>query len=67
MALFRIQDLETIEHAPTSPANLRAKVGDMILGSTVCRAKVEAINPETGEYRLVLQGTLDREPFKWND
>jgi len=67
MAPFRIQDLETIEHAPTSPAILRAKVGDMILGSTVCRAKVEAINPETGEYRLVLQGTLDREPFKWND
>jgi hypothetical protein len=33
----------------------------MILRSTVCRAKVEAINPDTGEYRVVLQVTLDRE------
>jgi hypothetical protein len=27
---------------------------------TSCRAKVEAVNPETGEYRIVLQGTLDQ-------
>jgi hypothetical protein len=36
----------------------------MILNSTIARAKVEAINPETGEYRVVLQGTLDREDVK---
>ena len=65
MARFRIQDFPSIEHAPTSPATLRAKIGDMILDSTVCRAKLEAVNPETGEYRLVLQGTLDREETKW--
>ena len=37
----------------------------MILGSTVCRAKVETLNPDTGEYRVVLQGTLDREETPW--
>lgn len=37
----------------------------MIIDSTTCRAKVEAINPETGEYRVVLHGTLDKELTKW--
>jgi hypothetical protein len=58
---FRIQDLRSIERAPCSPAVLRAKLDNMILSSTTCRAKVEAINPDTGEYRVVLQGTLDKE------
>lgn len=67
MPKFHIQDLRTLETAPTSPSNLRAKVGEMILCSTTARAKVEAINPETGEYRVVLQGTLDREETKWDE
>ena len=67
MARFLITDIKTIEIAPTSPAMLRNKIGDMILHSTVARAKVEAINPDTGEYRVVLQGTLDREESKWEE
>jgi hypothetical protein len=45
---------------------MRAKIGEMITHSTVCRAKVEGVNPDTGEYRIVLQGTLDKEetPFE---
>jgi hypothetical protein len=39
----------------------------MILSSTVARAKVEAINPETGEYRVVLQGTLDKEEGRFEE
>jgi len=65
MARFRIDDVVNIDIAPTSPANLRTKVGEMILSSTVCRARVETANPETGEYRLVLQGTLDKEETRW--
>lgn len=61
MARFFIQDVKLLENAPTSPAALRTKIGEMILHSTVARAKVDAINPETGEYRVVLLGTLDRE------
>ncbi len=39
----------------------------MIENSTTCKAKVEAINPETGEYRLILQGNLDREETKFEE
>jgi len=67
MPKFHIQDLRSIENAPTSPASLRTKIGEMIFCSTTARAKVEAINPETGEYRVVLQGTLDREDSKWDE
>ena len=67
MPKFHIQDIKSLENSPTSPASLRNKVGEMILSSTTARAKVEAINPETGEYRVVLQGTLDREDTKWDE
>jgi len=67
MARFQIHDLRSLEHTPTSPGNLRAKISEMILSSTVTRAKVDAINPETGEYRVVLQGTLDREDVKFEE
>ena len=67
MPKFHIQDLKSLENSPTSPATLRNKVGEMIFCSTTARAKVEAINPETGEYRIVLQGTLDREETKWDE
>ena len=66
MPRFRMQELHAIESGSSSPGTLRDRVGEMILNSTVCRAKVEAINPETGEYRLVLQGTLDREDTPWS-
>jgi len=64
---FHVQDFRSLELAPTSPASLRAKIGEMIINSTVARAKVEALNPETGEYRVVLQGTLDKEESKWEE
>ena len=65
MARFRINDLKALESSPTSPNTMRSKVGEMILNSTVCRAKVETVNPETGEYRIVLQGSLDKEETKF--
>ena len=61
MARIHIHNLRSLENAPSSPANLRNKLTEVILNSSVARAKVEALNPETGEYRVVLQGTLDRE------
>ncbi len=67
MARFRVDDLKTIEHTPTSPSTLRAKISEVILSSTHAKARVESINPETGEYRVVLQGTLDRENSKFTD
>jgi len=67
MARFRIEDLKSIEHAPTSPASLRSKISEVILNSTHAKCRVESINPETGEYRVVLQGTLDREDSRFTE
>ncbi len=61
MARFRIHDLRGLEVKPSSPGAIRSKLNEMIVSSTVCRAKIESINPETGEYRIVLQGSIDKE------
>ncbi len=61
MTRFRIHDLKGLEVKPTSPGAMRAKLNEMIVNSTVCRAKIDSLNPETGEYRIVLQGSIDKE------
>jgi len=61
MARFKIQDLRSVEGAQQTPISLSSKVGEMISSSTNPVAKVETLNPETGEYRVVLQGTLATE------
>jgi hypothetical protein len=61
MTRFNLQDLSTLESSPTSPATLRAKIGDLIVHSMNAVAQVEMLDRETGEYRVVLQGTLDLE------
>lgn len=61
MSKFHIQDLRAIENGSNSPSVLRSKIGEMLLSSAATRAKVENLDPETGEYRVVLQGTLERE------
>ena len=64
MARFHIDDFKTLETVPTSPGSLRSKVTDVIMSSVNAKARVESINPQTGEYRIVLQGTLDRETWR---
>lgn len=61
MPRFRIHDLRHLEVSPTSPATLRDKLGSLIVHSVSAQAQVEMIDRETGEYRVVLQGTLDLE------
>ncbi len=67
MPRFRIQDLQALEIAPTSAGSLRSKVGEMIVNSTNFRAKVDSVNQETWEYRIVLEGTLDKEDTKFEE
>ncbi len=59
MVKFRYQNFPVIERTPTSPAALQYRLTELLYNSTTCRAKVESVNPTTGEYRIVLQGTLD--------
>jgi hypothetical protein len=61
MARFNLQDLSALEASPTSPATLRAKIGELIIHSMNAAAQVEMVDRDTGEYRVVLQGTLDLE------
>ncbi len=63
MPRFQIHDIQSLEHSPTAPGTLQNKLSELIFSSHRCMAKVEAINPETGEYRVVLQGTLDKDEF----
>jgi hypothetical protein len=67
MAYFRLQDFYTLERSPCSPASLRNKIANMLLNSCYANAKVEMVNRETGEYRIVLHGTLDKEEGKWTE
>ncbi len=66
MPRFRIQDIQTLENAPTSAGSLRSKLSEMIVNSTNFRAKVDSINSDTWEYRVVLEGTLDKEETKFD-
>jgi len=59
MARLRIEDLRTVEDSPTSPAALRGKISEIILNSMRAQAIVESFDPGTGEYRVVIDGTLD--------
>jgi len=58
-------DLSAIERAPTSPAALTQGIWEVLSNSVATKAKVDSFNWETGEYRVVLQGTLDLEDSKF--
>ncbi len=62
MKRFMIPDIHQLEKAPTSAGTMTKKLSSMIDSSITCpRVKVDSLNTETGEYRIVLQGTLDKD------
>ncbi len=64
MTRFTYNDFRTIERCPTSPSYLQTQISNLVYSSMNTKAKIETVNPETGEYRIVLQGTLDMDaPF----
>ena len=56
---WTINDIHTVEKSPTSPSRFQWRISEVLFNSTTCRCKVETVNPTTGEYRIVLQGTFD--------
>ncbi len=66
MPRFQMHDFRTMEKSPTSPKTLTHKVGQMIDCSTDVKCWADSYNKETGEYRIVLQGTLEAEDTKWD-
>ena len=53
------ETLSAIERSPSSPSALSSGLWNVLSHSISSRAKVEGFNLDTGEYRVVLQGTLD--------
>jgi len=63
MTRFTYNDFRSLERSPTSPSYLQSYIANLVYSSVNTKGKVESINPETGEYRIVLQGTLDMEAW----
>ncbi len=59
MNKFSYNDFRMLEKCPTSPKTLQWGISNLVFCSVNTKAKVETCNPETGEYRIVLHGTLD--------
>ncbi|HEY3217326.1 MAG TPA: hypothetical protein VGK93_12630 [Candidatus Eisenbacteria bacterium] len=60
-------DLGAIERTPTSPGALTHGLWQVLSSSIAAKVKVDSVNRETGEYRIVLQGTLDLEETKFEN
>jgi hypothetical protein len=67
MKRFRLEHFPLLEVSPTSAGSLREKLGEMLISSTSARVQVESMNPKTGEYRIVVMGTIDTEPATFDE
>ncbi len=56
---IRPEDLRNIERIPTSPGALSRGLWGVLSNSVAAKVRVDSCNWETGEYRIVLNGTLD--------
>jgi hypothetical protein len=66
MYKFNFNDFRNIERTHMSPSYLQTKICDLVACSVSTKVKVDSVNPDTGEYRIVLHGTLDWDyPETW--
>ena len=49
--------IRQIESTPPNPKAMYSALGNIVNNSSTCRAKVESVDANTGEYRIVLTGT----------
>ncbi len=59
MAKMNVEELEKLNLLSMSSETLKKHLMKMITNSSQCRAILESINQDTGEYRIVLHGTLE--------
>ncbi|MFQ5708550.1 MAG: hypothetical protein ACE5HO_13925 [bacterium] len=59
MSEFDFKELEELQSLYFSSATLKKRIVKMLSKSTQCKAILESVNHDTGEYRIVLQGTLE--------
>ena len=60
LAEFTVRDVHRMEAWPASRADVARHLAAALDASVAVRVRVDAINDLTGEYRIVLHGTLDR-------
>ncbi|MFQ6112759.1 MAG: hypothetical protein ACE5NG_01580 [bacterium] len=59
MAKMDLNELDELLTPQTSSETLKKRLIEMLTNSSQCKAILESINQDTGEYRIVLQGTLE--------
>ena len=59
MSNFNPNQIRQIENTPPNPKAIYGALGSIMNNSSTCQAKVESINPSTGEYRISLTGTYE--------
>jgi len=62
MGEYSLHDVEALGETSQSPRRLNDRLWNLLSHSVDARVKIESCNWQTGEYRVVLQGTLDVEP-----
>ncbi|HZM71190.1 MAG TPA: hypothetical protein VFB95_12600 [Candidatus Cryosericum sp.] len=65
MTQFTVEDILTIGEVAGDNSALTERLGQMIDHSSNVRADVECLSTKTGEYRIVLRGTVRQEPPAW--
>lgn len=55
------KDFQNIDVTQLSCTNLKKHVTNMLENSSRCKAILECINQDTGEYRIVLEGIMETE------
>ena len=59
MQKFTVRDFSMFEKTPISPTEISDRISNLMICTTNVKTQVESINEKTGEYRIVLQGTLN--------
>ena len=59
MKKFTIRDFGMFDKTTISPTEITDCISNLMVCTTNVKTQVEAINETTGEYRIVLQGTLN--------
>lgn len=60
MGKSAVKELEIINTKQVSCTTLKEYIKDMLANSSQCKAILECINHDTGEYRIVLQGIIEK-------
>lgn len=63
MEKFYTRDFDLLEHIPSSSNALREKIGNILKCSKNWTANVSNIDKVSGNYQIILQGTLKKNEF----